>query len=78
MKEIQEWLGHSDFSTTADIYSHLDYNSKVAASEKMDSCLTIRNSKKYDFRTPVEKLQNSIRTGEETLDSQAKKVRNPA
>lgn len=73
MKEIQEWLGHSDFSTTADIYSHLDYNSKVAASEKMDSCLTIRNSKKYDFRTPVEKLQNSIRRGEEALDSYAKK-----
>ncbi|MDD5840998.1 MAG: tyrosine-type recombinase/integrase, partial [Gemmiger formicilis] len=24
MKQIQEWLGHSDFSTTANIYSHLD------------------------------------------------------
>ena len=29
MKMIQEWLGHSDFSTTANIYSHLDYASKV-------------------------------------------------
>ena len=28
MKQIQEWLGHSDFSTTADIYAHLDYKSK--------------------------------------------------
>ena len=25
MKQIQEWLGHSDFSTTANIYAHLDY-----------------------------------------------------
>ena len=24
MKQIQEWLGHSDISTTANIYSHLD------------------------------------------------------
>lgn len=28
MKEIQEWLGHSTYNTTADIYSHLDYSSK--------------------------------------------------
>lgn len=29
MKQIQEWLGHSTFATTADIYSHLDFNSKL-------------------------------------------------
>ncbi len=28
MKQIQDWLGHSTFSTTADIYSHLDFSSK--------------------------------------------------
>ena len=28
MKAIQEWLGHSNFSTTANIYAHLDSNSK--------------------------------------------------
>lgn len=28
MKQIQDWLGHSTFATTADIYSHLDFNSK--------------------------------------------------
>ncbi len=28
MKQIQEWLGHSTFNTTADIYSHLDFSSK--------------------------------------------------
>ena len=35
MKKIQEWLGHSDFSTTANIYSHLDYASKVSSAEAM-------------------------------------------
>lgn len=29
LKEIQEWLGHSAISTTADIYSHLNYSSKL-------------------------------------------------
>ena len=27
MKQIQEWLGHSDISTTANIYAHLDSQS---------------------------------------------------
>ena len=35
MKEIQEWLGHSDFSTTANIYAHLDYSSKISSAEAM-------------------------------------------
>lgn len=33
MKAIQEWLGHSTFNVTADFYSHLDYNSKLASAE---------------------------------------------
>jgi integrase len=35
MKQIQEWLGHSDFSTTANIYAHLDYNSKLSSAQAM-------------------------------------------
>ena len=31
LKQIQEWLGHSDVSTTSNIYIHLDYNSKVSS-----------------------------------------------
>lgn len=35
MKKIQEWLGHSDFSTTANIYAHLDFQSKISSTEAM-------------------------------------------
>ena len=31
MKDIQEWLGHSDIGTTSNIYTHLDYSSKVSS-----------------------------------------------
>jgi len=35
MKEIQEWLGHSDFGTTANIYGHLDVNAKHRSADAM-------------------------------------------
>ena len=36
LKDIQEWLGHSNISTTADIYGHLQYQSKVVTSNEID------------------------------------------
>jgi len=35
LKQIQEWLGHSNFSITADTYAHLEYNSKLASANAM-------------------------------------------
>ena len=35
MKQIQEWLGHSDFSTTANFYAHLEYQSKMSSASAM-------------------------------------------
>ena len=35
MKQIQEWLSLSDFSTTANVYAHLDYNSKLSSADAM-------------------------------------------
>ena len=34
-EKIQEWLGHNEFSTTANIYAHLDYQSKISSAEAM-------------------------------------------
>ena len=31
LKEIQEWLGHSDISTISNIYTHLDFSSKISS-----------------------------------------------
>ena len=35
MKQIQDWLEYSDFSTTANIYAHLDYSSKLSSAQVM-------------------------------------------
>ena len=36
MKQIQIWLGHSTFSTTADIYAHLDYSAQETSANAMN------------------------------------------
>ena len=45
IKQIQEWLGHSDFSTTTNIYAHLDYSSKLNSADAMLSGLGIAEAK---------------------------------
>lgn len=35
LKQIQEWLGHSTFAITADIYAHLESNSKLQSAQAM-------------------------------------------
>lgn len=39
MKSIQEWLGHSNFSTTADIYSHIDHHAKQQSAAAIGNAL---------------------------------------
>jgi integrase len=39
MKQIQDWLGHSNFSTTADLYAHLDYASKQISGDAIAGAL---------------------------------------
>ena len=39
LKEIQEWLGHSDIGTTSNIYTHLDCNSKRISANAMQASL---------------------------------------
>ena len=35
IKQIQDWLGHSTFKTTADIYAHLESDSKLVAAKAL-------------------------------------------
>jgi len=39
LKDVQEWLGHSDIRMTANIYSHLDVSRKKNMADKLSSCL---------------------------------------
>lgn len=41
MKAIQEWLGHANYRTTADVYSHLDFKSKEKSAEIISKLLTV-------------------------------------
>lgn len=41
LKDIQVWLGHSDFSTTANTYSHLDATSKGFSLSALEKAITL-------------------------------------
>jgi len=55
LKQIQEWLGHSDFAITANIYAHLDFDSKLASAGAMtwieDTSLALGKTQE---NTPIE------------------------
>lgn len=50
LKQIQEWLGHSDFSTTANIYAHLDYRSKISSAQAMVKGLLLPDSNSFESK----------------------------
>ena len=50
MKAIQEWLGHSNFSTTANIYAHLDSNSKQFSADTISSAFNLNNVQKIEMK----------------------------
>jgi len=54
MKNIQEWLGHANFNTTADVYSHLDFSAKTMSANIIENALTSGNV------TTNEKLEKEI------------------
>ena len=73
MKAIQEWLGHSNYAITANLYSHLEYNAKVISAETIARVLdgeTLEQNK-----APVETAEpekKSTRKKSETQKSTAK------
>ena len=59
MKQIQEWLGHSDFSTTANIYAHLDFSSKITSAEAMLTGLDMKQACAKDAKMQIMGGENS-------------------
>jgi len=41
LKDVQEYLGHSTITVTANFYGHLDSDRTIATSEKVNSCLGV-------------------------------------
>lgn len=48
MKAIQEWLGHSCFSTTANLYAHLDSKSKKESADALFNALKVTDTNKKE------------------------------
>ena len=53
LKQIQDWLGHSDFSTTANIYAHLDYTSKVNSAQAMVEGMSFPDTESFESKWSV-------------------------
>lgn len=44
MKDVQVWMGHSSFATTANIYAHIDTDSKQEAADMISACISLSGS----------------------------------
>lgn len=66
MKEIQEWLGHSNFSTTADVYSHLDFSAKIRAASTIASTYGDNSANKANDNTTTQ--QNTMQVFKQALE----------
>ena len=63
MKNIQEWLGHSNFNTTADVYSHLDYSAKLESASAISNALNFNANDKENednIDEEIEKLEKLL------------------
>ena len=64
MKNIQEWLGHSNFNTTADVYSHLDYSSKYESANALSKALSFNRTEEKqsekEIDDDIEKLEKLL------------------
>ena len=73
MKAIQEWLGHSNFAITANLYSHLEYNAKVSSAETIARVLGGNPAPKPEPEKPKEKKTTSKKSTAKTASKPAPK-----
>jgi hypothetical protein len=67
LKMIQEWLGHADFSTTANVYSHLDFSNKVESADILSKALG------FEGKPPLPK-PNEIETAKKHIYGEMKRL----
>ena len=83
MKQIQEWLGHADFGTTANIYSHLNYSSKLNSAntisnvfdfskQEVQENMKVKSQKEIELEKEVEELKQKLAEQEEVDDKLGK------
>ena len=83
MKQIQEWLGHADFGTTANIYSHLNYSSKLNSAntisnvfdfskQEVQKNMKVKSQKEIELEKEVEELKQKLAEQEEVDDKYEK------
>ena len=58
LKEVSEYLGHCDIGTTANIYTHLQYQSKIAMGESAAKRLCEAENVRTDIRTQCKNKQD--------------------
>lgn len=77
MKQIQEWLGHADFGTTANIYSHLDYTSKQNSANTISNLFQFvgnTNEQTDQQQTNSQSSQNNDNDEKEKLQKQIEEL----
>ncbi len=82
MKAIQEWLGHSNFAITANLYSHLEYNAKVSSAETIARVLGGKSEDNSDAeksarKTTGRKSKATSKKPSQKSDGRKKKSDNP-
>jgi len=69
IKQVQEWLGHANFNTTANIYTHLEYTSKLQSAETISNLLAddktdrIKENEEQNLLDKDSKLINTDKNG---------------
>lgn len=61
LKLIQQWLGHSNYATTANIYAHVDYRSKISTANVLNNSLRLPALRKENWK---EKAEHSLLPGQ--------------